>query len=379
MSRHELTKKATDWTWTREHGVRIWDVGSGKEVRRVGHMMMDCVALSTDGRLLASGMNWIDLWDMMAGKNLGRLPGELSFVYALAFSPDAKHLAASSYNQIRKHEELVIWDLVSRKVPSRLTRPETAILALEFSPDGRMLASAGTDGTVRLWEVESGKEMWQFQGHRGPVLALAFSASGKRLMSGGCDTTALIWDAYGLLLRDRTTIARLEPRVLDAAWFQLAGEDAHEAYLAMRTLVRVPNQTIPFLRQQLRAHPDIQLGRVGRWIADLDNDKFAIREKAETELASLGKAVEPNLREALQGQPSPEVRHRLNRLLEKLAGKSLPPPQLRGLRALTVLEQIGSPQAQQLLQASAKSDLGSRLTQEANASLARLRTRPSAD
>jgi len=68
------------------------------------------------------------------------------------------------------------------------------VLALDFSPDGRLLASASHDGTIRLWDVETGKPLHTFKGHTSAVYSVSFSRDGKRLASGSLDRTARVWD-----------------------------------------------------------------------------------------------------------------------------------------------------------------------------------------
>src|SRR3954449_13146585 len=64
------------------------------------------------------------------------------------------------------------------------------VRGLAFAPDGASLASVGHDGTVSLWEVPSGRELFRFRGHQGDVLSVAFSHDGKLIASGGSDGTA---------------------------------------------------------------------------------------------------------------------------------------------------------------------------------------------
>jgi hypothetical protein len=57
-------------------------------------------------------------------------------------------------------------------------------LSVAFSPDGKILASGSEDNTIKLWEVNSGRELRTLRGHSGPVNSVVFSPDGQSLASG---------------------------------------------------------------------------------------------------------------------------------------------------------------------------------------------------
>lgn len=71
----------------------------------------------------------------------------------------------------------------------------TAVRSVAFSPDATALASAGDDGTVRLWNVETGQPIGEpLQGHKDGVTSVAFDRTGNVLASGGGDGTVRLWN-----------------------------------------------------------------------------------------------------------------------------------------------------------------------------------------
>jgi hypothetical protein len=110
-------------------------------------------------------------------------------------------------------------------------------------------------------------------------------------------------------------------------------------------------------------------------IAALEDDRYAAREAAAKELAALEFKAEAGLVAVLEGKPRLEFRKRAEGLLARLRQLPVPVEQLRQIRAVQVLEQIGSPEARQVLAALAGGGPGARLTREAKASLERLALR----
>jgi hypothetical protein len=126
-------------------------------------------------------------------------------------------------------------------------------------------------------------------------------------------------------------------------------------------------RSVPVLTERLVAslRPNKQ---ADAWIAELASKRFAARARAEKELRQLGAAAEGSLRKALAGAPALEVRRRIEGLLEKQGGSG----NVRALRAVEVLEHVGTAEARTALEAVAGADSDARLAAEARAAAARL-------
>ena len=66
---------------------------------------------------------------------------------------------------------------------------------MAFSPDGKQVLTGSRDGTARLCDAESAKELRTFTGHSNAVISVAFSPDGKQVLTGSWDKTARLWDA----------------------------------------------------------------------------------------------------------------------------------------------------------------------------------------
>ena len=75
-----------------------------------------------------------------------------------------------------------------------LAGDSTFVNPVAITPDGKTLASGGEDGTIRLWDLQTGKLKNTFKGHTSAVYVLVFSPDGQTLASGSADESIKLWD-----------------------------------------------------------------------------------------------------------------------------------------------------------------------------------------
>ena len=187
-------------------------------ILQTGHTRsINAIAFSPDNRWLASGGkdNVIKIWDLTMGNILRTLYGHTSNVNALAVSPDGKLLASGS-GDINDQRDLGaftqggvvggsedntvrIWDVQTGKQLQVLRGSELPVGAVAFSSDGKVLASTGffSNGTtsVVLWDAKTLTRRGRpLGGNDGEITSLAFDPGGQTLASAGHHGTVVLWD-----------------------------------------------------------------------------------------------------------------------------------------------------------------------------------------
>ncbi|MDE0635645.1 MAG: WD40 repeat domain-containing protein [Candidatus Poribacteria bacterium] len=125
-------------------------------------------------------------WKLPEGAKLRLGKGR---VHDIKYTPDGKRVAVATSIGIwiydaHTHEELAL-----------LTGHTSRVTAIDFPADGSFLASGSFDGTVRLWNIDTGEQTAIFAGHQGSIGNIAVSPDGKTVVSGGTwDTTIILWD-----------------------------------------------------------------------------------------------------------------------------------------------------------------------------------------
>ncbi|MGC9504336.1 protein kinase domain-containing protein [Baaleninema sp.] len=186
--------------------VKIWDATPSPRDRTStplhtlsGHRdEVKSLAFSPNGRVLvtASEDGTVKLWDWQTGQYLKTLAYLNVPVWSVAVSPDGQTVATGSADGY-----VQIWDLGNGRRLRVLTNHDNLVQSLAFSPQpmgnsrrGKyLLATADVDGTIFLWDTDTGAIVGQLEQHAGWV-DLAFSPDGRRLVSGGFDSTVKVLD-----------------------------------------------------------------------------------------------------------------------------------------------------------------------------------------
>lgn len=108
---------------------------------------------------------------------------------SMAFSPDGtRALFASADKTVR------LWDVETNREIRRFIGHSASVWSVAFSSDGRLALSGSADRTVRLWLVETGREIQRMEGHTDLIASVAFSSDGRKAFSGSYDHTLILWD-----------------------------------------------------------------------------------------------------------------------------------------------------------------------------------------
>jgi hypothetical protein len=392
--KHLLTVNWANGRYGASCPVTLWDANRRERVRSLDEDVNDTLflaaAFAPDGKTLAlaggysrRGVNaGLHFWDVASGDELRRLDGVIpadpnrksgaSPVLALSYAPDGRTLALFADGKVLLIEtatyKVRAQMIVAPPLDPRAEQMnELPVGAVAFSPDGRTLAVGLQDGTVRRFDIPTGRELPPLTGHSAGVVALAFAADGKTLSTFGVDQKLYVWSAdVNRDWRPRTPPA--DQQSLERLWDTLRSDDALDLYGCTQLLAAVPDRTVLFLRARLTAAPVGNSAHIEKVVADLQKPDYNLRKRAVVELRKIGPVAVPALRQAAN-QTGDDL---LRRLLFEFESQAPPREQVRAVRALELLERIATEDARKLLAELAKGAPEAALTVEAKAALERV-------
>ena len=374
--------------------VALWDLKKREKIRSVDEDVNDVAftsaAFSPDGKTIALGGGLgrrnpnvaVHFWDVATGEELRKIDGLVNpdpnrrysnVFHSIAYSPDGRNLALLTDGRV------LLLEMATGKVRAQFTVPShgddrlmqqqqtLSVGALAFAPDGRTLAVGCIDGTVRRFELLTRRELPPLTGHASGVLALCYTSDGKTLQSFGQDQKFFAWPA-DVNRSWRRTAAPPTDKELEALWDVLRADDPLDVFGCIQILSSAPAQTVPFLQKRLTPVAAFDSARIDKLVADLQKGEYNDRRRAVAELRKIGPPALTTLRRAADGTGDDLTR----RLVFEFEAQTPPRENIRAVRALEVLERIGTPEAGQLLDELAKGVADAPFTVQAKAAKERL-------
>ena len=192
--------------------VQIWDADAGTLVRtcesQENLFRLVCAAWSPKGKYVAAaGGNFTRnpqglgrLWFAETGQEAARLEGHTGYIRGLRFFPDDGNVATTGIDGTIR-----IWESATGKEVLKIN-VGSPVESLDIARDGTLIACGTSSGEVTLWDPEAGRKIGDLTAEGAAAISVAFSPDGTTLASGGADAVIRLWN-----VADRKLIRELPP------------------------------------------------------------------------------------------------------------------------------------------------------------------------
>lgn len=232
--------------------IRLWDVESMESISdwQGDKGIVTSLAFSPDGETLASGSsnNSIWLWSMRTQQSIARMEGHTNSVDKIAFSRDGKTLATSAYND----QIVLLWDIATKNISGSLNTYADPVNNITFSQDGKVVASgfcyvyeadsSCKSSMIMVQDMALSELIASFDDRKGGISSIALSYDGQTLASAGSVGSVYLWD-----LRTKQLVRELKDEHYDAGNLSLSPDGKTLAFGAVNGTIRlwdVPSQRV---------------------------------------------------------------------------------------------------------------------------------------
>lgn len=364
--------------------VCVWDVVQGRETLRLSGSGDRALSVAVSQDLIATGgkEGSLQVWGRTSGEPKWRRVDHRTPIQSLSFSSDGRLLASAGEDGM-----LILSEASTGSAVLNTSCVEAPARTLAFSPDDRVLvtgswrlrskkvASELKCGALSLWEVASGKHMAISGIPDRDVTSVACSPTESTFVSGTWDTRITLWKMLPVNVEDHKVLSDADFEML---WMALAVPDPRKAFAAVSALGSKEGEAaakaIRLIGQRLEAAPGDDLLR--RLLADLESDEIDVRETSQEQLSLWGGGIWRTLEKAKKEVRTSDFLQRIENLIKGLQG---PVYRSRGslqfVRAVWVLELLGSQGCMALLERISASDRSEAELQEARKAVHRLAVR----
>ncbi len=187
--------------------VRIWDASDTQELLvfytnnhsvlfGTSAGLLSCACISIDESRLVTGHHdgFARVWDVKTGALLLELYAAQGGVYSVVVTLDNTKIITGHVGS-----QIVIWDISTGEVVKRLEHKDSenfigSVHHIDINPNGSTIVNGLSDGTARVWNIETGIETLRLAGHTWQISSAVFSFDGSKILTSGNDSTVRVWD-----------------------------------------------------------------------------------------------------------------------------------------------------------------------------------------